>query len=193
MFFVWNSYKRYLSKDKDTFLIASWQIVFTIFTFDWGPLAWKPRQHSSYTVRKMGLILCRPQLQYSMARKFMLQPLCRYNVKHSKISNLRLTRHDWSKLKNTGGARSNIWICSPRIYHCATVSYEGGALFWINTKNFAIFNNSRNLRAYVYKMVENALHRMLLKLTTHRVKWFFAWAFNATRRTRLRPIWTREA
>jgi hypothetical protein len=45
----------------------------------------------NYTVRKVGLILRsiqrRPQMQLSMARKFRLLSLSRYNVKHSKMRN----------------------------------------------------------------------------------------------------------
>ena len=41
--------------------------------------------HPGYTVRKMGLILRslerRSQMQFSMAHKWMLQPLRRYDVK----------------------------------------------------------------------------------------------------------------
>jgi hypothetical protein len=48
-------------------------------------------------------------MQFSMARKFMLQPLRRYNVNILKCVILHLTRHDWSKLKNTGGARTSIF------------------------------------------------------------------------------------
>ncbi len=47
-----------------------------------------------YTVRKKNLILRsierRPQMQFSMARKFPLQRLRRYSVKHSKKLNFTL-------------------------------------------------------------------------------------------------------
>ncbi len=50
--------------------------------------------HPGYTVRKMGLILRslerRPQMQFSMAHKCMLQPLRRYDVKRSKMRNFTL-------------------------------------------------------------------------------------------------------
>ncbi len=91
-----------------------------------GP-SWLPT--SPYTVRKMDLILRSmeriPKIQFSMPCKFIFQPLHRYNIKHTKMLNFT---HDapWvSKLKNTGGAQTNIlWIYSPRLYHCATITYE---------------------------------------------------------------------
>jgi hypothetical protein len=49
-----------------------------------------------HTVRKMDLILRsierRPQMQFSMARRFMLQLLRRYNVKFCKMLNFQLQR-----------------------------------------------------------------------------------------------------
>jgi hypothetical protein len=48
-----------------------------------------------HTVRKMGLILHSmermPKMQFSMARKFMLQPLRRYDVKPKKPHKRSLT------------------------------------------------------------------------------------------------------
>ena len=65
----------------------------------------------SYTVRKMDLILRpierRPQMQFSMARRFKLQLLRRYSVKFSKMRNITLGSPGLGKLKNTGGRRTN--------------------------------------------------------------------------------------
>jgi hypothetical protein len=77
------------------------------------------------TVRKMDLILRpierRPQMQFSLARRFKLQLLRRYSVKCSKMSNFTLERLRLDKLKSTGGRRTNIpWIYSPWLYHCTT-------------------------------------------------------------------------
>jgi hypothetical protein len=50
--------------------------------------------HSLYTVRKMDLILRpierRPQMQFSIARRFKLQLLRRYSVKFYKMRNFTL-------------------------------------------------------------------------------------------------------
>ncbi len=78
-----------------------------------------------HTVRKMDLILRSIermlQTQLSMARRFKLQVLRRYDVKFSKMRNFTLETLRLDKLKNTGGRRTNIsWIYSPRLYHCAT-------------------------------------------------------------------------
>ncbi len=71
-----------------------------------------------HTVRKMDLILCSIermlQTQLSMARRFKLQVLRRYNVKFSKKRNFTLETLRLDKLKSTGGRRTNIpWIYSP--------------------------------------------------------------------------------
>ncbi len=69
---------------------------------------------------KMDLILRsierRLRMQFSMARKFLLRPLRRYDIKpnerKNRINLLRLTRHALSKLNNTGGedyAASENW------------------------------------------------------------------------------------
>ncbi len=59
------------------------------------------------TVRKMDLILRpierRPQMQFSMARRFKLQLLRRYSVKFSKMHNFTLETLRLDKLKSTGG------------------------------------------------------------------------------------------
>ncbi len=78
-----------------------------------------------YTVRKMDLILRSIermlQTQLSMARRFKLPVLRRYNVKFSKMRYFTLETLRLDKLKRTGGRRTNIpWIYSPRLYHCAT-------------------------------------------------------------------------
>ncbi len=63
-----------------------------------------------YTVCKIDLILRsiqrRPQMQFSMARKFKLQLLRRYSVKFSKMRNFTLGSVWLGKLKNTGGRRT---------------------------------------------------------------------------------------
>jgi hypothetical protein len=60
----------------------------------------------THTVRKIDLILRplerRPQMQFSMARKFKLQLLRRYSVKISKMRNFTLGMPGLGKLKNTG-------------------------------------------------------------------------------------------
>ncbi len=93
------------------------------------------------TVRKMGLILRsiqrRPQIQFSMARRFKLQLLHRYSVKFSKMRNFTLGSPWLGKLKNTGGRRTNnLWICSLRLYPCATVAFENWAIFFNNINIF---------------------------------------------------------
>jgi hypothetical protein len=72
----------------------------------------------AYTVRKMDLILRSIermlQTQLSMARRFKLQVLRRYNVKFSKLRKFTLEMLRLDKLKSTGGRRTNILrICSP--------------------------------------------------------------------------------
>jgi hypothetical protein len=70
------------------------------------------------------------QTQLSMARRFKLQLLRRYNVKFSKMRNFTLDTQRLDKLKNTGGRRTNNpWISSPRLYHCATGTHEMEAEF----------------------------------------------------------------
>ncbi len=71
-----------------------------------------------HTVRKMDLILRSIermlQTQLSMARRFKLHVLRRYNVKFYKMRNFTLETLRLDKLKSTGGRRTNIsWICSP--------------------------------------------------------------------------------
>ncbi len=88
----------------------------------------------TYTVRKMDLILRpierRPQMQLSMARRFKLQLLLRYNVKFYKMRNFMLGPPWLGKLKNTGRRRTSILkICSLWLYHCATVTCDTGAEF----------------------------------------------------------------
>jgi hypothetical protein len=63
--------------------------------------------NGGYTVRKMDLILRSIermlQTQLSMARRFKLQVLRRYNVKFSKMRNFTLETLRLDKLKSTGG------------------------------------------------------------------------------------------
>ncbi len=74
------------------------------------------------TVRKMDLILRpierRPQMQFSIARRFKLQLLRRYSVKLSKMRNFTLETLRLDKLKSTGRRRTNI----PWIYHDSTTA-----------------------------------------------------------------------
>ncbi len=70
------------------------------------------------------------QTQLSMARRFKLQVLRRYNVKFSKMSNFTLETLRQDKLMSTGGRWTNIpWIYSPWLYHCATGTYVMKAEF----------------------------------------------------------------
>ena len=66
------------------------------------------------------------QTQLSMARRFKLQVLRRYNVKFSKMRNFTLETPRLDKLKSPGGRRTNIpWIYSSLgLYHCATGTHE---------------------------------------------------------------------
>ncbi len=93
------------------------------------------------TVRKMDLILrsteWRPQMQFSMARRFMLQLLRRNNVKFCKMLNFTLCAPWLGNLKNTGGRRTSILqICSPRLFHWATGTHTKRAKFYINIHIF---------------------------------------------------------
>ncbi len=90
----------------------------------------------SYTVRKMGLILRSIErmlkMQFSMARKFTLQPLCRYGVKPSRKNwtniILRLTCHAWRKVNNTRWAQTfDLRIPSLILYQHATHTLVLGA------------------------------------------------------------------
>jgi hypothetical protein len=94
-------------------------------------LSWEGHRH---TVRKMDLILRSIErmlrTQRSMARKFKLQVLRRYNVKFYKKRNFTLDMQRLDKLKSTGGRRTNNpWIYSPWLYHCATGTHEIKAEF----------------------------------------------------------------
>ncbi len=89
---------------------------------------------SNCTVRKMDLILRpierRPQMQFSMARRFKLQLLRRYSVKFSKMHKFALGTPWLGKLKNTGRRRTSILrICSLWLWHCATVTCDTRAVF----------------------------------------------------------------
>ncbi len=88
----------------------------------------------SYTVRKMDLILRpierRPQMQFSIARRFKLMLLRRYSVKFYKMRNFMLGTPWLGKLKNTGRRRTSILrICSLWLYHCATITCDTRAVF----------------------------------------------------------------
>jgi hypothetical protein len=81
----------------------------------------------THTVRKKDLILRsierRPQMQFSMVRKFPLWRLRRYSVKYSKVRNFTFNTPCRRKLNSTSWARTSIlWICSPPLFHCATLS-----------------------------------------------------------------------
>ncbi len=104
----------------------------------------------THTVRQIDLILRSIermlQTQLSMARRFKLQLLRRYNVKFYKMRKFTLETPWLDKLKSTGGRRTNILrICSPGLYHFATGTLEYDAKFWINMNIFAIFNRLRNI------------------------------------------------
>jgi hypothetical protein len=93
-----------------------------------------PTYNQMHTVCKMDLILRpierRPQMQFSMARRFKLQLLRRYSVKFYKMRNITLGPPWLDKLKNTGGRRTSIlWICSLWLYHCATATCDTRAEF----------------------------------------------------------------
>jgi hypothetical protein len=94
-----------------------------------------------HTVRKMDLILRsierRPQMQFSIARRFMLQLLRRYCVRFCKMRNFTLGAPCLGKLKNTGGRRTNnLWIYCLQLHHCATVTCETEAISSININIF---------------------------------------------------------
>ncbi len=108
------------------------------------------RPASVYTVRKKDLILRsierRPQMQFSMVRKFPLWRLRRYSIKYSKVRNFTFNAPCRRKLNNTCWERTNIlWICSPPLYHCATLSWEIEEFFQFLCFFFAKFNRLRNI------------------------------------------------
>jgi hypothetical protein len=116
-------------------------------------------QAPTYTVRKMDLILRsiqgRPQMQFSMVRKFKLQLLRRYSVKFSKMRNFTL---------------GSPWICSLRLYPCATITYDMLAIFLNNINIFRyILSDHVKFRYNEYKMAENELSHIRLKLFIDRV------------------------
>jgi hypothetical protein len=58
-------------------------------------------------------------MQFSVARKFMLLPLRRYSVKHSKMRNFKFIA-PWPEktYEHRLGANANqLWTCSPPLYH----------------------------------------------------------------------------
>ncbi len=72
----------------------------------------------------------RPQMLFSMARKFKLQLLRRYSVKFSKMRNFTLGTPWLGKLKNTGRRLTSILrICTLWLYHCATVTCDTYAIY----------------------------------------------------------------
>ncbi len=115
-----------------------------------------------HTVRKMDLILRsikrRPQMQFSMARRFKLQLLRRYSVKFSKMRNFTLGTPWLGKLKNTGRRRTTILrICNVKKYKHFSPYLPDCVKFCSNE----------------YKVAENSLSPMLIKLFIDRVQWFF--------------------
>ncbi len=107
-------------------------------------------KRSVCTVRKKDLILRsierRPQMQFSMVCKFPLWRLRRYSVKYSKVCNFTFNAPCRRKLNNTSWARTNfLWICSPPLYHCATLSWQMEEFFQILCFFFAKFNRLRNI------------------------------------------------
>ncbi len=76
-------------------------------------------------------------MQFSIARRFRLKLLRRYSVKFSKMRNITLGSPGLGKLKNTGERRTNNpWICSLRLYPCATVTCETKTIFLDSIKIF---------------------------------------------------------
>ncbi len=105
---------------------------------------------SNHTVRKKDLILRsierRPQMQFSIARKFPLWRLRRYSVMHSKMRNFTFDALWPEKLKNTGWARtSTLWICSLPLWHCATHAWGVEEFFTYIYFFFARFHCLRNI------------------------------------------------
>ena len=101
------------------------------------------------TVRKKDIILRsierRPQMQFSMVRKFPLWRLRRYSVKFSKVRNFTFNTPCRKKLNNTCWERTNIlWICSPPLYHCATLTWKIEGFFQFLPFFFAKFIRLRN-------------------------------------------------
>ncbi len=94
---------------------------------------------------KMGLILRSIErmlkMQFSMSRKFTLQPLRRYDIKPPKKNAtsviFRLTWHALSKLNNTGGARSSdLWTSNLWLYRCAILALVNRAIIKIQKNIF---------------------------------------------------------
>jgi hypothetical protein len=80
--------------------------------------------YTLYTVLKMDLILRWPKVYAPAAMQIYS------NVNNLKCILSRLIRHDWSMLKNTGGALTiSLWICSSRLYHCSIVTCETLSIF----------------------------------------------------------------
>jgi hypothetical protein len=107
-----------------------------------------------------------------MGRRFKLQVLHKYNVKFSKLRNFTLDTLRLDKLKSTGGRLTNIpWIYSSRLYHCAIGTHA--------CSDSRIFNKYKYFLPHLtfcvifhankYKVAENALRHMLLKLIIDRV------------------------
>jgi hypothetical protein len=111
-----------------------WQFLDVSMTFfvqpESGNNVWE-KCTESYTVHKMGLILYSTEqmlkMQFSMARKFTLQPLCRNGVNPPKKNwtniILRLTCHAWRKVNNTCWAQTfDLRIPSLILYQHATLT-----------------------------------------------------------------------
>ncbi len=96
----------------------------------------------------------RPQVQFSIARKFPLWPLRRYDVNHSNLRKFTFMRHGRRKPKNTAWARTNIlWVWSPPLCHCAILTWEYRAfLKYI----FFFFVNFLCLRNIPRQCIQNA-------------------------------------
>ncbi len=110
------------------------------------------------------------QTQLSMARTFKLQVLRRYNVKLSKMRNFTLDTQRPDKLKSAGWRRTNNpWIYSPRLYHRATGTHTENRILNIHKYFLPHLTDCVIFRANKYKVAENALRHMLLKLVIDRV------------------------
>ncbi len=140
-------YEIYLSQ----LFLSGLNIEYILFSFSFRNIQWKypfllfylllSGKQQLCTVRKMNLILRpierRPQMQFSIARRFRLKLLRRYSVKFSKMRNITLGSPGLGKLKNTGGTRTNNpWICSLRLCPCATVTCETMTILLENIKIF---------------------------------------------------------
>ncbi len=95
------------------------------------------------TVRKIGLVLRFgehiPKIQFSMAPKFMLQPFCRYNVKHTEKTAHNNITFDAPCMEKTK-EHSNLWIPGLVLYQCATLTLVNEAKLHVDINTFSKFH-----------------------------------------------------